>query len=211
MTHSLYTRWVDLTSPLFAGPEAVEIVWKMLDESYSEPFRAYHNWEHIGEMLALLDAYSSIAEDRLALEMAIWFHDVIYDTRSQTNEADSADLMEDAVGRAGWGNLPLIKEIRALILDTDHKGEPNRPDGQLIVDIDLAILGAQGDRFMRYEAGIRSEYAWVEEENYKKGRAAILTRFLERPQIYRVPSLTERFEVGARANLAYSLTRLRVS
>lgn len=207
MTH-LYSRWVSFVSPLFAGPDAVDIVWSMLDEAYSEPFRGYHNWEHIAEMLALFDTYRSLVTEPIAVEMGIWFHDVIYDTHSQTNEIDSAELMLDATERAGWGDRHLLELTKELICDTAHQADPRTVDGKLLVDIDLSILGSEPARFERYEAGIRAEYGWVGADQYKKGRAAVLTRFLNRSRIYATSPLYDRFEAVARANLAGSLARL---
>ncbi|MEM7801398.1 MAG: hypothetical protein AAF633_19545 [Chloroflexota bacterium] len=216
MTHSkppksLHARWTTFTAPLFAGPDATEIVWGTLDSGYSDPARAYHNWEHISECLALLDDYRSLCDDPILVEMAIWFHDLVYDTMNHQNELDSAESMEDCVVRAGWGKEDKIKKVYQLILDTKHTKPAASKDGELLVDIDLAIFGSKNARFWRYEQAIRQEYHWVEAEQYKKGRREILTRFLERPRLYSTPPLYERFEVQARVNLADSLNYLASS
>lgn len=207
----LHARWTTFASPLFAGPDAIDIVWGFLDQGYSEPARAYHNWEHINDCLNLFDTYRALCDDPVAVEMAIWFHDLVYDTKNHQNELDSAEMMEECVARAGWGDDEKIKKAYQLILDTRHSEPAASKDGALLVDIDLAILGSDKERFWRYEQAIREEYAWVEAEQYKKGRGEILTRFLKRPRLYSTSPLHERFDAQARINLADSLNYLASS
>jgi predicted metal-dependent HD superfamily phosphohydrolase len=71
----------------------------------------------------------------------------------------------------------------------------------LVIDIDLAILATPPEEFARFEAGIKREFEWVENEIYRATRAAVLRRFLDRPVIYATPALRDRFEAPARANL----------
>ncbi|MGZ7283798.1 HD domain-containing protein, partial [Streptococcus pyogenes] len=61
---------------------------------------------------------------------------------------------------------------------------PTLRDTQVLLDADLAILGASEERYKRYAADIRKEYAWVPEADYRKGRAAVLERFLAAPRLY---------------------------
>ena len=78
----------------------------------------------------------------------------------------------------------------------------------LLVDIDLAILGAAPARFDEYERQIRDEYGFVPEAVFREKRAGILRGFLERPALFSTPALAARFEAAARANLADALARL---
>ena len=69
------------------------------------------------------------------------------------------------------------------------------------LDADLAILGASPERYARYAADIRKEYAWVPEPEYRAGRAAVLNRFLALPRIYHAEPLFAEGEERARVNL----------
>ena len=48
------------------------------------------------------------------------------------------------------------------------------PDAQLLVDIDLSILGSPAERFERYDQDVRKEYAWVPGFRYQEARAQVL-------------------------------------
>ena len=81
-----------------AGPGSL---FDALVARYGEPHRAYHNLTHIEECFRTLDLVAHRAERLGEIEMALWFHDAIYDTRSHTNEADSAAWARRALTDAG--------------------------------------------------------------------------------------------------------------
>ena len=138
--------------------------------------------------------------------MAIWYHDAVYDTMAHDSEARSADWAAATCRRC---HLPNAERVHALILATRHDAVVTEPDAAALVDIDLAILGSAAERFAQYERQIRAEYAWVPEDAFRVGRAAILERFLDRVAIYVSPPFTERFEERARTNLSTTILRLR--
>ena len=82
------------------------------------------------------------------------------------------------------------------------------PDAQLLVDIDLSILGSPAERFERYDQDVRKEYAWVQGLRYQQARAQVLQSFLDRPQLYHGEAAVALFEAQARINLAAALSRL---
>lgn len=84
---------------------------------------------------------------------------------------------------------------------TEHTATPLAGDAALLVDIDLAILGAAPARFAEYEQQIRQEYAWVPEDVFTSKRKAVLQGFLERMQIYSTAFLLDQLEAQARINL----------
>ncbi len=65
-------------------------IYRELASLYSQPHRYYHNLHHIAECLAEFDSVRHLASQPVAVELAIWFHDAIYDTRAQDNEERSA-------------------------------------------------------------------------------------------------------------------------
>ena len=92
---------------------------------------------------------------------------------------------------------------------TRHAAPATTPDSQLLVDIDLAILGADERTYAEFEVNVRSEYRWVPAILFRRKRAEILESFLARPQIYSTRSFHERYEASARGNLARAIEALR--
>lgn len=178
-----------------------------LRKRYSEPHRAYHTLHHISECLQLLGQTQALTQNSPSIELAIWFHDAIYDPRKNDNEERSAEWARAELRRAG-ASMALQDCIGAMIMVTCHSGEPQTTDEQLLSDIDLAILGAGATRFDEYEQQVRTEYRHVPTQQFRPARRKILTEFLERPQIYGTEWFRERREAQARANLQRSLTRL---
>lgn len=178
---------------------------------YSEPHRAYHTLRHIEHCLAELDAAQEIVFfDIRSLELAIWYHDVIYDAKSKGNEQASAELAQRVLLAHGFAP-DFAQAVYLMIMDTAHEdSEIERYDSKLMLDIDLAILGQPEERFDEYEQEVRIEYNWVPEEAFRSGRAAILQRFLDRPTIYRTPHFQDKYEAQARKNLDRSLQQLKL-
>lgn len=178
-----------------------------LIERYRESHRAYHNLQHVKECLDWFDKLRDEAEDPLILELAIWYHDAVYDPRGLGNEDKSASLARTHL--VGSTLEPgKADAVARLILWTTHTEAPAGGDATLIVDIDLAILGAPADRFQEYESQVREEYSWVPDFIYKRKRASILRSFLERPHIYSSRRMRDALEDRARSNLRESLSRL---
>lgn len=178
-----------------------------LRSRYSEAHRAYHNLRHLGECLTEFDSAGRLAEDPIAVELALWFHDAVYDPQATDNEEQSARLALDALANAGLATA-LAGRVRALILATKHTRRPDAGDASLVVDIDLAILGQVKKRFNQYERGIRLEYLWVPADVFARKRAEILKGFLQRDAIYATPWFAEKYEKQARQNLAASVEKL---
>lgn len=166
-------------------------------EAYRAPERAYHNLEHLDEVLQW---WNRIGPGGRTLGLALFYHDVVYDPRRHDNEEASALWAR----RDLQGRLEEVGEIEGLILDTRHQAQPSTELGTWMVDFDLAILGADPQRFDRYDAAVRQEYGWVPAPLYLSGRRQILQQFLERPRIYHhLVQLEDR----ARRNLERALAR----
>lgn len=166
--------------------------------AYAEPQRAYHTLQHLEECLLVLDdakATGLIAKPDL-IEMALWFHDAVYDPQGSENEALSAQMAEEALG-----DHPAAQEVARLILLTKSHQTGEGADDAWIIDIDLAIFAQPMERVLEYERQIRQEYGWVPEEVYVEKRAEILTAFLNREKIYLTAWARNRFEARAKENL----------
>lgn len=214
----IHEQWFALVKP-HGAPEPV-IVRELHDvvARYREPHRHHHTLQHIQDVLRTVDlllqqhaAQTHPLDDEAtsALKFAAWLHDVIYDPQGHDNEAASA---RDARGRlARLQVAPAIIEqtARLIELTASHSVPGDDLPGQVLIDADLAILGADSDAYERYAAGIRAEYAHLDEGTYRAGRAEVLQRFLDRPVLFNTEVAREHFEVGARRNLRHELDRLR--
>jgi predicted metal-dependent HD superfamily phosphohydrolase len=194
--------WEDLmkhwhVDPIKSGRKFDEIV-----AAYSGPGRFYHTLDHVLAVLATVESLASYAKNPNAVKLAAWLHDVIYDSKTSDNEDRSADyalrLCEELAILEG--NL-----VASLILKTKTHDPGDDADAQVLLDADLAILGADETEYQAYAENIRREYAWVPEPEYRKGRRQILERFLTRPRIYHFLS---QLEQQARCNLAAEIARL---
>jgi predicted metal-dependent HD superfamily phosphohydrolase len=184
-----------------------DAVFHVLVKNYSEPHRKYHTMQHLEECFAHLNRVRSLAERPLEVEYALWFHDLLYDTRRKDNEERSAQAARESAVASGLADEQATR-IHQLVMATMHDAIPLGRDASVLVDIDLAILGAGVERFDEYEIQVREEYAWVPEPLYRTGRRKILQQFAERESIYNTDYFRAELEAQARSNIARSLARL---
>ena len=194
--------WRDLALPV-PSPAVLDALLR----AWAEPHRRYHTLQHLAECLALFERERALAERPGEVALALWFHDAVYDTSRHDNEAASAAWASRVLHGAGASG-EVVERVQSLILATCHDGVPATADARLLVDIDLAILGAAPARFDEYERQIRAEYAFVPEARFRTKRAEILRGFLERPALYVTAALAGRLEATARANLAQAIAGL---
>lgn len=176
---------------------------------YDEPHRAYHTVEHLREAWAaletLLRAEAVTGERARTARLALWFHDAVYDPRAADNEAASAALARRVLGAAGEP-AGVVDDVARLVEATaEHRAAPDDAAAGCLLDADLWILSAPPDRYDRYVAQVRTEYAHVPDSDFAAGRGAILRDLLDRPRLY-VTSAARPWESPARANLARELT-----
>lgn len=163
--------------------------------------------QHVDECFVRLDEARPLAEHIYEVELALWFHDAVYAPRNQDNEEQSASLAHAAAEQSGL-HTAVAARVRQLILATKHDASPTSSDAALLVDVDLAILGAPVDRFDEYERQVRREYSWVPGFLFRRKRRQILEGFLARPHVYNTKQFRASYETSARANLARSIERL---
>ena len=196
--HALMSQW---------GVPDSDATFSDLLSAYSESHRHYHNATHIDDCLAQFDRAASLAEQPHEVEIALWFHDAIYQPTSSRNEQKSAE----------WASRFLISvgapeersdRVSKHILATVHAAD-TADDTALVVDVDLSILGRAPSDFERYEKAIREEYKWVPGPLFRRKRIAILQSFLDRPVIYGTDYFRELYETQARVNLEWAIECLR--
>lgn len=199
-------RWRQLVCRCGLDAQGGERVFASLARAYAEPHRHYHNLAHVAHILDVLKELPAL--EPCLLELAAWFHDVVYDPRANDNEERSAAVAREALREL---NLPADQGERVgqlILLTKGHAPPADDADAQLLLDADLAILGASPEAYDRYAEAIRREYAWVPEPAYRAGRSAVLRHFLDRPALYGTDELRRRWEAQARQNLRRELAAL---
>ncbi len=171
---------------------------------WQEPQRAYHTLTHLANCLAI---YDRNPHHDARVELALWFHDAVYDPQAHDNEARSVKLAQTTMAAAGM-NGEFQDTVCGCILATRHRDPPANTLEALTLDVDLAILGASRLRFTAYDRDIRREYAWVPWDTYCRERGRILTAFLARPHLYSTPWIHRRFAARARGNLSRAIRAL---
>lgn len=202
----LQTSWLRCWQALGASGDGRGLMERLL-AAYGEPQRKYHTLQHLSECVSLLERCLPLAEHPAEVEIALWFHDAVYDVRGKDNEARSAAWAQAEL-RVGGVSAEVVERVTRLIMATCHAALPAGTDQQLLVDVDLAILGASRPRFIEYEAQVRAEYEWVPGWLFRRKRRDILKEFLARQPIYNTPLIRDELESQARENLAYSIVQL---
>ena len=104
--------------------------------------------------------------------------------------------------------------VAAMILATAGHVTPGATnnddvDTTLLLDADLAILGAEPAAYQSYVNGVRAEYSHVDDAAWLVGRSTVLHRFLERPRLFATQYMHDTYEHRARANIQAELASLR--
>lgn len=208
----LRARWQALMNQVASDRAAADATWDALVKHYSEPHRAYHNLSHVMALLRHADSERAHIKRPEVVELAIWFHDVIYDTRAHDNELRSATWARHAM-QAMQIDPDVIKAVEQCILATQKHEVPSLhvADLPFFLDLDLSILGAPEESYHRYSQVIRAEYDWVPEVEYRTGRSKILMNFAERPSLFFTPEMSDRFEAKARRNIEWELRELKAT
>ena len=200
-----FERWAQLMSA-WGFPDN-EVTFASLSSAYSERGRYYHTRHHIDACLRHVDRCIRQFDSAREVELALWFHDAVYNPLSATNERESAGWAA-AFLRQNHAPSDEITRIDRLVMVTKHDVPTHTKDESLLVDIDLSILGAEPAAYDTFEQDVRNEYRMVPSFIYNKKRAELLRHFLARPRIYaNEPFVSER-EQQARSNLSLAITKL---
>jgi predicted metal-dependent HD superfamily phosphohydrolase len=178
-----------------------------LETRYVEPHRRYHTPEHIEHCLAQFDAGCSAMDNADAVELAVWYHDVVYDIGSADNEARSAQLF----ARQAQGDLSaeLIRTVVDLIMVTMHlEKSPETADQAYLVDIDLSSFGLPWERFLRDSVAVRDEFPNLSDEVFYPQQHIFLGALLKREHFCFTELYRQRHELQARENITLYLQNL---
>ncbi|MFZ1643485.1 MAG: hypothetical protein WAV07_19055 [Candidatus Contendobacter sp.] len=202
------TRFTALWTRGLPGKSAeAETVYARLIELYGEPHRHYHTLNHIRHCLREFDRAAALVDDADAAEMALWFHDAIYQPGAKDNERRSADLFRQwSDGRA---DPAFQQRVDDLVMATTHREPPGWRDAGFVVDIDLSSFGLPWEACERDGRLIRAEFAEVTDDQYYPGHLRFLRALWDRPTFFCTEFFQQRYERVARENLARIIADLR--
>ena len=176
--------------------------------SYDHPDRRYHDGRHLVEVLERIHELSAhgVEFDRMAVLLAAWFHDSVYDAQPDAEKrsaAWAAEALPTLVDQA------VVDEVVRLVLITEHHlPADDDANGCALSDADLAILAAPAERYAEYAASVREEYAEVPDDAFAAGRAVILGDLLAKPHLFHTAYARSTWEDAARANVERELSAL---
>jgi predicted metal-dependent HD superfamily phosphohydrolase len=204
----LVCRWQQTLQPFKFDQLSTNNAFNNLIAGYSRPVRYYHTLKHILDVIITIDSLQAYAKDVVAVQLAAWFHDIVYDTKAKDNEEKSAEYASELLSNLGL-SCENIASVKRLIINTKyHQAAADDFDSQVLLDADLAILAAEPIKYQEYADAIRQEYAWVPEAEYIAGRREVLERFLQRDRIYFTPLMFQKAEQSARWNIQQEINAL---
>ncbi len=204
-----------------AFQQQVAELGESLLQAWEQPHRAYHHSGHLSQMLSDLDrlyAHRAQGATPLALVLAAWFHDAVYEGAPGEDERRSEQLVGaslEPLVTAGLLTEHELQMVRLLVRATATHELPESaelPAGYAVTDIeffldaDMAILAADSTRYRRYLRGVRSEYSHFDDEAFRTGRTTFLRSILGRERIFLSKEGLQLWEEPAQANLRAELS-----
>lgn len=207
MTTSLATQWYQLTTPFLADAARREAMLHQLVAAYTASGRHYHNLRHVELLLQAVQQQAEAVQDMPVVQLAVWFHDAVYNPLRDDNETRSAELALQFLAET---TLPSDRQQRVAFLiertkDHTQPQPPDDPDLHLFLDADLGILGAPEAAYWEYARQVRKEYRLVPDILYRRGRCKVLEKLLHTSVLYQTETYRTRLDAAARRNLQAEL------
>lgn len=136
------------------------------------------------------------------LKLAIWYHDIIYKSTKKDNEEKSAFFSENRLKSIDF-NKKRLEIIKKLIISTKKHQLIliENKDNDILLDLDLSILGSNWKTYQQYIKNIRKEYKIYPNFMYNPTRKKVLKHFLNRENLYFTERFQNQFENQARKNI----------
>ena len=196
--------WNDCLLP--GAPSDADAVFDELHAAYGDAARHYHSGEHIEHCLRQFDMVRERLDEPRAVELAIWFHDLVYEPCASDNERLSAErfatLGKDCMPAA------MLAEVVRLIRATEHCGADAEGDTAHLLDIDLSSFGLPWDLFWEDSQRVRQEFAHLDDEQFYPAHLAFQWRLLARPRLFASDYFFDHYELRARDNICRHLDAL---
>jgi predicted metal-dependent HD superfamily phosphohydrolase len=189
-----------------SAEDIASMLWKEIEDEYSDPSRHYHNLLHLESLILELIPVKARFTNWSVVVFAVVYHDIVYKAIKSDNEEKSAQL---AVQRLNGIAVPeeSVDRCRKFILSTkSHEKADEEVD--LFTDADLSVLGRTPDEYRLYAAQVRKEYSIYPDFLYNPGRKKVLLHFLGMRTIYKTSFFRDKYETRARENMQAELATL---
>lgn len=179
--------------------------------AYQSPGRHYHTWEHV--VACVEELRSTSCDNPRAVFLALVFHDAVYVAGAPDNEEQSARMAREVLSASGTVDGDALEAIERMILATKHhvaSADGASADDARLIDIDMSILAAPRNAYMRYARAIQDEWVPVpaSEAAFRIGRLEFLRGVLAAPHVYLTSAAQERWDQAARDNIAWEISEL---
>lgn len=185
----------------------INTLWREIEAKYTERGRHYHNLLHLENMFKELDSVKSDIADFTTISFSVFYHDIIYNASSKSNEENSALKAAESLTEIGL-QQNTITSVSNQILATKFHHKSEDEDTNYLLDADLSILGKDLDTYLAYTKMIRKEYSIYPDFLYKPGRKKVLKHFLDLENIFKTDYFKEKYEIQARSNIAAEIQLL---
>jgi predicted metal-dependent HD superfamily phosphohydrolase len=204
--------WVDAVAAAGGDRHAAAHSAAGLARRYREPHRQYHTLAHVEAVLRdvdeLADACELDSSSRALVILAACCHDVVYDGRAGADERASAEWARRELAAAGVPDDAAGRVAGLVEATSTHFAPPTDVPAQVLLDADLAFLGAEPAAYDAYKAAVRAEYSQLSAVEWRRGRAAVLAGLLARDPLFQTPLARRRWEARARNNLRREMADL---
>ncbi|OCK51748.1 hypothetical protein BA768_03290 [Chryseobacterium sp. CBo1] len=181
--------------------------WNEIEKKYSAESRHYHNLRHLENMFEEAESVKAQIKNFNNVSFSIFYHDIIYDASSKSNEEKSAEFSKKRLEDLNIAKED-IQKVYAQILATKSHQKSDDQDTNFLLDADLSILGKDNKAYLEYTKQIRKEYSIYPNFLYKPGRKKVLEHFLELESIFKTDFFKAKYEVQARKNIEVELRNL---
>lgn len=178
----------------------------ILRSEYTSDTRHYHTLWHVKYMIEKLDKYFTnllTPRQKDLIELAIWYHDVIYDINSTNNESHSALVLEIFANALKLENSE-IELLVSLVKATTHKEYQTDLSHKVICDLDLYGL-SNSEIYFENRDNVRKEFHQATEEQWLLGRKSFIKWMLSKETIFQTGFFQKHYEDSARNNLSSEL------
>lgn len=185
----------------------IDSLWSEIEKRYSEKGRYYHNLTHLENMFLELEPVKNKISNFLNISFSVFYHDIIYDIPSKSNEEKSAEFARARLQKADLDESD-IKKIYEHILATKAHEKSADNDSNYLLDADLSILGKDPQTYLDYTQKIRKEYSLYPDFIYKPGRKKVLQHFLQLENIFKTEYFRTKYEKQAKENINVEISFL---
>jgi predicted metal-dependent HD superfamily phosphohydrolase len=182
----------------------IEKLWSEIEKNYSQKDRHYHNLEHLENMFSELDAIKDSISNYSKISFSVFYHDVIYDASSKSNEEKSAEFAKARLQQLNINETDISEIYQQILATKAHEGSDDK-DLNYLLDADLSILGKDLETYIDYTKKIRKEYSIYPDLLYKPGRKKVLQHFLVMENIFKTDYFREKYEEQAKKNIEFEI------